>query len=277
VRILQKAIFINSRPINSGIEQYGIFFDFMEGLTAVERVLILRWTDCPRIYENLCKSLIFRLALSKYTVPLFGPDSNRFKPEVQTFLLLFVCPSPSFHTLAPSFQSFQPKMAPPGWIEWRSSAAREILLEDLEPDDILHQQDGVSAKEVFEYYSLFPEFEGIVFSQFEARLKDHGKEAMARFLRSWQEEEWLCNDRLLHPRQTHNERGELVFDRTEAKELLQEDVKNKVHETMEPADLQASRTPYHPFKPHIFRKNILSRSPSAEVSILPPAEANCET
>jgi hypothetical protein len=43
---------------------------------------------------------------------------------------------------------------------------------------------------------------------------------------------------------------------TEAKELLQEDVKNKVHETMAPADLQASRTPYHPFKPDIFRKRI---------------------
>jgi hypothetical protein len=101
------------------------------------------------------------LALSKY--------STRFK-LVQTRgsnVFVVVClPISYLYNLAPSFQLFQPKMAPPGWIEWRSSAAREILLDDLEPDGILQQQDGVSAEEVFEYYSLFPEFEGIVFSQF---------------------------------------------------------------------------------------------------------------
>jgi hypothetical protein len=48
----------------------------------------------------------------------------------------------------------------------------------------------------------------------------------------------------------------VVFDMTEAKELLQEDVRDKIHETMAPADLQASRTQYHPFKPDIFRKHI---------------------
>jgi hypothetical protein len=141
-------------------------------------------------------------------------------------------------------------------IKWRSSAAREIILEDLEPGGILYQQDSVPAAEVFEFYECFPEFEDVKFEQFEARLKDHRAQAARRILRSQREEACLRHDRLLHPRQTHNERGEPVFDMTKAKELLQEDVKNKVHETMEARDLQLSRIEYRPFQAHIFSQRI---------------------
>jgi hypothetical protein len=71
-----------------------------------------------------------------------------------------------------------------------------------------------------------------------------------------QEEQYLARDRLLYPRQSHNERGEPVFYLSPAKALLREDVSNGVHTTMSVARLQNSRVQYHPFKPKIFKDRV---------------------
>jgi hypothetical protein len=71
----------------------------------------------------------------------------------------------------------------PDWIDWRNSAAREIILEDLEPGGALYGMDNVPVTEVFEFYSLLPEFQKVVLSQFTARLKDHQAQAGER---SWE-------------------------------------------------------------------------------------------
>jgi hypothetical protein len=67
---------------------------------------------------------------------------------------------------------------------------------------------------------------------------------------------YFARDRLLYPRQSHNERGEPVFYLSPAKALLREDVSNGVHTTMSVARLQNSRVQYHPFKPKIFKDRI---------------------
>jgi hypothetical protein len=48
----------------------------------------------------------------------------------------------------------------------------------------------------------------------------------------------------LHPRATHNHRGEPVFDLSDAKHLLQEDVKNGMHTRLSPSDMQLTRPEY---------------------------------
>jgi len=144
----------------------------------------------------------------------------------------------------------------PDWINWRNSAAREIILEDLEPGGALYQQLHLSDTDIFEFYQLLPEFHDVVWSQFKERMTGYRKQINGRQIKSKEEERMLAHDRQLYPRQTHNERGELVFDMTPAKALLREDVKNKVHTKMKPRELQASRPEYAPFKPEIFRHRI---------------------
>lgn len=144
-----------------------------------------------------------------------------------------------------------------GWIDWKNSAAREILMEDLEQGGWLYGKDE-DARTVFDAYQhRQPEFADIPFSQFEVRYNDAIAKAAKRRARSAQEEEWMKHDRRLHPRQTHNHRGEPVFDMDEkAKEALREDVKNKLYRILEPRELWELRKVYQKYDPNIFRQRI---------------------
>ena len=62
-----------------------------------------------------------------------------------------------------------------------------------------------------------------------------------------QQQQYFEHDRAAYPRQAYNERGEIVFDMTEAKLLLREDIKNGLHTTTYNSnikELQASRPEY---------------------------------
>jgi hypothetical protein len=144
----------------------------------------------------------------------------------------------------------------PKWIKWINCSAKAIIMQDLEFGGILYQRDNISAEEIWEFYKSLPQFEKVVFSQFEARLKVHRKKANESVVRSLREEQYLARDRQLNPRQSHNQRGEPVFDLTPARDLLREDVKNKVHTMKTPSELQASRKEYKPFNPKKFSDKI---------------------
>ena len=70
------------------------------------------------------------------------------------------------------------------------------------------------------------------------------------------EELALAHDRTLYPRQTHNHRGQPVFDLSPAKQRLQEDVKNNLHTTMSSSELQATRPEYRNLNPNKFKDRI---------------------
>eukprot|EP00957_Ditylum_brightwellii_P045098 3419907-Ditylum_brightwellii.AAC.1 len=55
----------------------------------------------------------------------------------------------------------------PGWIDWKSHATREIILEDLEHNGFLFGKDDVEASVVWEHYKHLDEFSGspVVFDQ----------------------------------------------------------------------------------------------------------------
>jgi SAP domain len=144
-----------------------------------------------------------------------------------------------------------------GWIDWKNSAAREILMEDILPDGWLYGKEE-DAKIVFDLYQQRqPEFAKVPFSQFEVRYNDAIKKAEKRRARSAQEEEWMKHDRRLHPRQTLNHRGEPVFDMdVKAKETLREDVKNKLYGILKPRELWELRKVYQKYDPNIFRQRI---------------------
>ena len=71
---------------------------------------------------------------------------------------------------------------------------------------------------------MLPQFKEVIWSQFEVRLKAHRQQASGRLRQTIEEEQDLAReDRQLHPRQSHNHRGEPVFDLSPAKALLSED------------------------------------------------------
>ena len=150
------------------------------------------------------------------------------------------------------------KSKKPGWIDWRSCAARQIIIDDLQKGGPLYQRDNISAEDIYAWYKKFPAFENVVLDQFTERLKDHRAQANKEQFRALQEEQYWIRDRKLYPRQPKNERGELVFDMTPAKMLLREDIKNKLHLTKHKTarKLQKSRPEYQLFKPEKFKDRI---------------------
>jgi hypothetical protein len=127
----------------------------------------------------------------------------------------------------------------------------------LEPGGIPHRRDHISEAEVWEFYKTLPQFNNVVESQFEVRLKDHRTKASEYLHQALQEEQYFARDQLIYPRQSHNERGESVFDLSPAKALLREqDISNGVHTIMSVARLQNFRVRYHPFKPKIFKDRV---------------------
>jgi hypothetical protein len=148
-----------------------------------------------------------------------------------------------------------PRSKKPGWIDWRSSAAREILLEDLlPPDGILFGKDHVAPVEVWEFYKKQEGFQNVVFDQFQERLKAHRKQVSKTYVKSREEEAALARDRHIYPRQPTNNMGELVFDMTPARDLMREDVKHKRHVGLTPSQFQRTRPDeYGVFKAEKFK------------------------
>jgi hypothetical protein len=164
---------------------------------------------------------------------------------------------------SPPSQAIEATMPPskkPGWIAWRSCAARAIIMEDLLPGGVLFERDTVSAELLLPWYQdKYPQqFSIVVVDQFIPRLKDHRKQASEEYAVAQQEEEYFAHDRKCYPRKTHNERGEPVFDMSPAKQLLRQDIKDEMHIHYKTSkQLQLSRTEYKPFKPRVFQDRIL--------------------
>jgi hypothetical protein len=145
----------------------------------------------------------------------------------------------------------------PGWIDWKASSAKQIILDDLENGVLPVNEEDCSAEDAWTLYSKMAEFVPVVFSQFKERLRDHRKQCRQQITRADRESEMLAHDRQLFPRQMENHRGEPVFDLSAAKMLLRADVREGKHLTMTPSQLQQTRpAAYGPFDPRKFKHRI---------------------
>ena len=101
------------------------------------------------------------------------------------------------------------------------------------------------ASECWDIHKHTPEFAGVEFGQFAARLKDHRESASKLKGATFFDEEALLSGRRLWPRKARNQRGEPVFGKSDAQQLLREDVRGKKHKRMSPAALFHSRREHH--------------------------------
>ncbi len=151
-----------------------------------------------------------------------------------------------------------PRSQNPDWIDWKKSEAKKLILKDLEEGVLSLEVTEVSAEEAWEVYRHMPEFvsDGVVFSQFKERLRDHRRQVKKLKISSARERQALDHDRQLYPRQHYNHRGEPVFDLHPAKMLLRDDVKNKRHTNMVPSVFQTTHLEYMVFKRNKFKHRI---------------------
>jgi len=144
-----------------------------------------------------------------------------------------------------------------GWIDWRNSAAKEIIMDDLHCGILPADAAELPASEAWDLcYRHMVEFVSVDYEQFRDRLRDHRLQARKDIARAKIESDSLAHDRLLFPRQAVNNRGEPVFDTSDAKLLLRADVKEGKHNEMTPAELQSDRVEYHPFNARKFKHRI---------------------
>lgn len=133
-----------------------------------------------------------------------------------------------------------------GWIDWRWSIARQIILDDLNNEILPLDESELSAFEAWDlHYSHLVEFRDVVFSQFEARLADHRAQIKHKGNHITRQMQALNLDRSLHPERTHNRKGELVFYTSRAFPKLIQDVAGELHLTMTWPQLWHSRPEYY--------------------------------
>jgi len=146
------------------------------------------------------------------------------------------------------------KSTKPGWIDWRSSQASKVVKNAVYSGKL----NGMTAEEawgVFQHDRVVQE-DKVIFDQFKVRLKGYIKTFQVEQKRSLEESEALAHDRALYARKTHNQRGELVFDLSPAKELLRQDISAAKHVSMSAANLQKTRAEYMKFRTDIFRRRV---------------------
>lgn len=95
-----------------------------------------------------------------------------------------------------SFENM-PRSTNPDWIDWRTSKAREIILNDLKTGVL---EDDVTAEDAWNLiYVHLPEIVTVCFSQFEVRLKSHRKQVAKSKRATTKQKEAMEHDRQLHP------------------------------------------------------------------------------
>jgi hypothetical protein len=166
---------------------------------------------------------------------------------------------PFCHFIDKPKQTNMPPSGKEGWIDWRNSKARLIIIEDLAKGIIPLEDRECNPREAWDaWFSHLVEFieEKVTYDQFEPRFKDHRKQITSKKLRSMHEMQEFLNHRRLHPQQSHDHKGQPIFDVHPAKPLLQDDVRMKRHLGMSPMALKATRQEYGDFQLKIFRQHI---------------------
>ena len=142
-------------------------------------------------------------------------------------------------------------------IDWANSAAKQVLIDDLDSEVLPVDKEQLSAKEAWDQvYQHMVEFHGVPYKQFRDRLnalrKAHKKK---KSYADW-DAQAVAHDRMLHPRKAHNHLGQPVFSTTTALKSLADDVKAGKHKRMKPRELRETCPEYKIFSLSVFRQRI---------------------
>lgn len=100
-----------------------------------------------------------------------------------------------------------------GWINWRNSAAKKVLLGDLETGRLSVNVDDKSAEEAWQHYKTNIAFANVAFAQFKERLKSHREQV-----------------------KKHSAKG-IDWDKSEASNIVMEDLRDGIFDNESPQDI----------------------------------------
>lgn len=141
----------------------------------------------------------------------------------------------------------KPKKEPPWnkknplWQMMRYDILDGSLYDDIPTDDVIE---------------FNPEYKAMRRDLLKSRLKSMQSQINVAMDRAAEDALHFFHDRQLHPRPTHNFRGEPEWVDHDAKELLGIDMDNDEHKTKTPAELWGSRLQYQDFLLSTFRQHI---------------------
>lgn len=131
-----------------------------------------------------------------------------------------------------------------GDVYWRTSGAREILLDDLRQGVLTLDETMLSAEEAWEFYSQHGSFELVPFSQFKRQLKAHRLQTTKLLEASAPQYEAFRRDQASQKQHTHYQSGRPIFAAFPAFKMLQDDVQKIFRTTINIGLLQQSRQEY---------------------------------
>ena len=146
-----------------------------------------------------------------------------------------------------------------GWIDWKKSRARHIILEDLRQGIVPLTNEECSVEEAWHvWYKNLAEIiqEGVVFDQFKDRFADHRKQVASLKSQSLKEIEAFRRHQQLHPPKTHDEFGNPRYCMHAAKDLLRQDMSAGMHKRLTPNALRETRNEYKVFSQDVFWQHV---------------------
>lgn len=140
-------------------------------------------------------------------------------------------------------------MAPKEAPLWKNSKAKQLL----ELDIIGGLLDGMDPDEV---YAQRVEFQAFEITSFKSRLKALRELIASKRNFAVIDAANLANDRRIHPRPTHNFRGEPQWEGSNAQRILRLDMDRGKHTTMKPFDFWKTKAAYQYYDLKVFRDHI---------------------
>jgi hypothetical protein len=137
--------------------------------------------------------------------------------------------------------------------KWRDSEAKKQLITDLKDGTVPLRAVDMPPLDV---YNSRPVYQEHGYEQFRDRLNALRKQIREKRDNSLQDAAALEHDRAIHPKASHDHRGILRWEGSEAEQQLRQDVIDQKDRSLKPKELWASNDKYKQFPLPVFRGHI---------------------
>ena len=142
-------------------------------------------------------------------------------------------------------------------VKWRTSGAREIILDDLHRGVLTLDEELLSAEQAWECYRNEEAFFLVPFKQFKRQLKAHRQQVLKLVKESAVQYEAFRKDLATQQHFTHYLDGRPIFAASAAHKLLKADIEPRFSEDkIDVVSLQATREEYKSWSPVEFKRRV---------------------
>lgn len=141
-------------------------------------------------------------------------------------------------------------------VNWRTSGAREIILDDLYRGVLTIDEEILPAEQAWEIYSKVDGFQLVPFAQFKRQLKAHRNQVLKMQKESLHQYESFRRDQATQQQFTTYEDGRPIFVASPAHALLREDVKELYQTKISVGQLQVSRPEFESWTRAEFKRRV---------------------